>query len=283
MAKMKFKVGDKVKFKKDLVEGEEYNGLMFLGKPAGMDKAKIYTLLFEDDDGALFIMTEKKAFWVTPEMIELVERNKKNTKFKIGDIVVIKNKNDGAKFKVIGGPERSALGNAYRLTCINKYQTIGTSKSDSKSSFDYFSIWVTGKDLELDKEETPTITEHLIRGYKTIVKLSNGKVGIAQCSPEDKFDVYEGLRVATARAYGKEIEEPKKEEPKFEVWDRVRYTGEEGDFGEGTIVEISDEDIRPYLVLFDKPNFMLHDGTLIAKNEYPPRCWWCGSKELEKI
>ena len=54
--------------------------------------------------------------------------------------------------------------------------------------------------------EYPTIVMHLIRGNKTIVKLSNGKVGIAKCSPEDQFDVYEGLRIATARAYGKEQE-----------------------------------------------------------------------------
>lgn len=54
------------------------------------------------------------------------------------------------------------------------------------------------------KGEHPTIVMHLIRGNKTIVKLSNGKVGIAKCSPEDEFDIYEGLRIATARAYGKE-------------------------------------------------------------------------------
>ena len=51
----------------------------------------------------------------------------------------------------------------------------------------------------------PTIVEHLIRGNKTIVKLSNGKVGVAKCSPEDEFDYYEGLRLATARAYGKDV------------------------------------------------------------------------------
>lgn len=59
--------------------------------------------------------------------------------------------------------------------------------------------------IEYRIEEYPTIISHLIRGNKTIVTLSNGKVGVAKCSPEDKFDVYEGLRVATARAYGKEL------------------------------------------------------------------------------
>lgn len=53
-------------------------------------------------------------------------------------------------------------------------------------------------------DKHPTITEHIIRGNKTIVKLSNGKVGIARCHPDDEFDIYEGLRIATARAYGKD-------------------------------------------------------------------------------
>lgn len=39
---------------------------------------------------------------------------------------------------------------------------------------------------------------------KTVIKLSDGRVGVAFCSPEDTFDEYEGVRLATARAYGKE-------------------------------------------------------------------------------
>lgn len=64
--------------------------------------------------------------------------------------------------------------------------------------------WNWYPEMIAEKVEYPTIVEHLIRGNKTIVKLSNGKVGVAKCSPEDEFDYYEGLRIATARAYGKE-------------------------------------------------------------------------------
>lgn len=197
MAKMKFKVGDKVKFKKDLVMGKYYGGIEYLD---GMDKATIYEV--RRIIGNRLALVDNILLWyATPEMIEYAE------------------------------------------------------------------------------DTAPTITEHLIRNNKTIVKLSNGKVGIAQCSPEDKFDVYEGLRVATARAYGRDIEEPKKEEPKFEVWDRVRYKGIEDNFGEGTIVEIEAVSSLPYLVLFDKPNYGLHNNC----GEFPPRCWWCKAEQLEKI
>ena len=53
-------------------------------------------------------------------------------------------------------------------------------------------------------DDRATIEMHIIRGNKTVVRLSNGKVGVARCNPQDAFDVYEGLRIAAARAYGKE-------------------------------------------------------------------------------
>ena len=63
----------------------------------------------------------------------------------------------------------------------------------------------------------------------------------------------------------------------------MRYKGIEGNFGEGTIVEIEAVSPLPYLVLFDKPNGVFHDGSYTAKNKYPSRCWWCVAEQLEKI
>ena len=84
-----------------------------------------------------------------------------------------------------------------------------------------------------DAELQPTIVEHLIKGNKVIVKLSNGKVGVAACSPEDKFDVCEGLKLAIDRAYGKvpgfkkdKKKEPKNTEPKVKEVDRSAKAGE---------------------------------------------------------
>lgn len=64
--------------------------------------------------------------------------------------------------------------------------------------------------IEKKVEKYPTVVDHLIKGRKTIVKLSNGKVGIAVCSPEDTFNPYEGFRLASARAYGYEAPYEKK-------------------------------------------------------------------------
>lgn len=81
----------------------------------------------------------------------------------------------------------------------------------------------------------PTIVEHLVRGNKTIVKLSDGKVGVAKCNPEDTFDVYEGLTLALARAYGKE-ESPavKEEKPEFKPHLERMTGGHLGVIGEPT-------------------------------------------------
>lgn len=66
------------------------------------------------------------------------------------------------------------------------------------------------------EEQPVTIVEHLVKDRKTIVKLSNGKVGVAVCSPEDEFDIFEGLKLATERAYGR-AEPYKKVKPVKEV------------------------------------------------------------------
>lgn len=91
----------------------------------------------------------------------------------------------------------------------------------------------TAEMIECKVEERPTIVEHLIKGNKVIVKLSNGKVGVAACSPEDKFDEYEGLKLAIDRAYGKVPgfkKESKKGEKKSET--KVREVSRPAKVGE---------------------------------------------------
>ena len=79
-------------------------------------------------------------------------------------------------------------------------------------------------------ENRPNIT-HIVKKNTVIVKLGDGRKGIAKCSPDDKFNLAFGTALAVARAYGdKETEakllaepsEPVKEEPKFKVGELVR-------------------------------------------------------------
>ena len=79
-------------------------------------------------------------------------------------------------------------------------------------------------------ENRPNIT-HIVKKNTVIVKLGDGRKGIAKCSPDDKFNLAFGTALAVARAYGdKETEakllaepsEPVKEEPKFKAGELVR-------------------------------------------------------------
>ena len=79
-------------------------------------------------------------------------------------------------------------------------------------------------------EYTQNIT-HIVNKNAVIVKLRDGRKGIAKCSPDDKFNLAFGTALAVARAYGdKETEakllaepsEPVKEKPTFKVGELVR-------------------------------------------------------------
>ena len=79
-------------------------------------------------------------------------------------------------------------------------------------------------------ENRPNIT-HIVNKNAVIVKLDDGRKGIAKCNPTDKFNLAFGTALAVARAYGdKETEakllaepaEPVKEKPTFKVGELVR-------------------------------------------------------------
>lgn len=77
-------------------------------------------------------------------------------------------------------------------------------------------------------EYTQNIITHIVNKNAVIVKLGDGRKGVAKCSPDDKFNLALGTALAVARAYGdKETEakllaEPVKEKPKFKVGELVR-------------------------------------------------------------
>ena len=129
-------------------------------------------------------------------------------------------------------------------------------------------------------DHQPVIVEHLIKDRKTIVKLSNGRVGIAQRSPEDKFDIYEGLRIAAARAYEKGSDEIfGEEEPKVREVGRVAKVGEyikivkptlaAGLYNAGDVLQVSEVSDRTKGAVYSKdiysPYFERHP---IWKCEY---------------
>lgn len=74
----KYKVGDKVKFKKDLVVGEVYNGITFL---SGMEDCidSVGEIIDEADSNAPYVKFNSpcRHYYLGIDMIEKVEEEKK--------------------------------------------------------------------------------------------------------------------------------------------------------------------------------------------------------------
>lgn len=166
-------------------------------------------------------------------------------KFKVGDIIKA-NKESNERY----GVTTQKNGWIGKVTSVKKNGDISV-KTLTPEEYE-------GRVFEVDEryfylvEDKQNIT-HIVNKNAVIVKLSDGRTGVAKCSPNDKFNLAFGTALAVARAYGdKETEakllaepsEPVKEEPKFKVGELVRirqWNDMEEEFGinrEGTILTL---------------------------------------------
>ena len=113
--------------------------------------------------------------------------------------------------------------------------------------------------LKRVEQDYPTITEHLIRGNNVIIKLSNGKVGVARCNPTDKFDIAIGTELAVKRAYGTE---------KYVINDYGTETIND-ELKVGDIVRVVDkgEQYSCYLSFFEENKFTKYINQFIKRGE----------------
>lgn len=121
-------------------------------------------------------------------------------KLKVGDKVKIVDKRTGTGWNTCGKMDKW-LG---KIMTIRDTALCGLVKMCEDADENNDGWWWSSHMIDCKVDEPATIKMHIIHGNKTVVRLSNGKVGIARCNPQDSFDVYEGLRIAAARAYGKE-------------------------------------------------------------------------------
>ena len=134
------------------------------------------------------------------------------------------------KFKV--GDKVRAITNEYEFTSIASQWEGIVAQVEDDGSFD--AVTTKGYDLsigvvfdglstcdfELITPETIVITND---GRVTMARLKQGneilKIGVAKCSPDDEFSLETGAKLALGRLFE---QEPKKEELKYKVGDRVR-------------------------------------------------------------
>lgn len=144
-------------------------------------------------------------------------------KFKVGDIIKANEKSN--EWYNITTQKNGWTG---KVTSVRKYGDISVKTLTPE---EYEGRVYSVEEEFFDLVEDSQIATHIVNKNAVIVKLDDGRKGIAKCSPDDKFNIAFGTALAVARAYGdKETEakllaepsEPVKEEPKFTVGELVR-------------------------------------------------------------
>lgn len=239
----KLKVGDKVRIVSEKA-GDYWDpeGGMdkYLGKVMTVrGKSKIRgcnVVLMEEDYGTVFTFVGRCYGWCAHMIAEKVKPVKEvKRKAKVGEwIKIVKPDMAFGHYKkgdIIYVPQLWHNGCPYPVFSDGSYLWVGHDEyvvlenyvpEDKPKEVTISGTWTFADKLATEfnpkkiEYQPVTIAKHLVKDRKTIVKLSDGRVGIAVCSPDDEFDIYEGLRLATERAYGR-AEPYKKPSPVKEV------------------------------------------------------------------
>lgn len=143
-------------------------------------------------------------------------------KFKVGDI--IRANKESNKEYIITNQERNWTG---KILSIENGRIYAETITPTCYKGDKYRLMEKYFDLVEDKQNMMSI----VNKNAVIVKLGDGRKGVAKCSPDDKFNLAFGTSLAVARAYDdKETEakllaepsEPVKEKPTFKVGELVR-------------------------------------------------------------
>ena len=143
-------------------------------------------------------------------------------KFKVGDIIKANKDSNGYYFYT--NQERNWTGKILSIENGLIYAETITPEEDKGETYHLLEKY-------FDLVDGNQIQNHIVNKNIVIVKLGDGRKGVAKCSPDDKFSLAFGTALAVARAYGdKETEakllaepsEPVKEEPTFKVGELVR-------------------------------------------------------------
>ena len=140
------------------------------------------------------------------------------SKFKVGDIIEA-NKESNKEYRITNKKN----GWTGKVMSVRKYGDIFV-KTLTPEEYE-------GRVFEVDERYfylvgDNQIKKHIVNKNAVIVKLGDGRKGIAKCSPDDKFNLAFGTALAVARAYGDKETEAKllaepsehvKEEPKFMI------------------------------------------------------------------
>lgn len=141
-------------------------------------------------------------------------------KFKVGDIIKANKKSN--KEYLVTNQKNGWTGIVFTIKSDSRIGVVALTPEEDKGEI------YTVKEACFDLVEYTQIMMSIVNKNAVIVKLHDGRKGVAKCSPDDKFNLAFGTALAVARAYGDKETEAKllaehvKEEPKFKVGELVR-------------------------------------------------------------
>ena len=144
-------------------------------------------------------------------------------KFKVGDIIKANKKSN--KEYLVTNQKNGWTGIVFTIKSNSRIGVVALTPEEDKGEI------YTVKEACFDLVEYTQIMMSIVNKNAVIVKLRDGRKGVAKCNPDDKFNLAFGTALAVARAYGdKETEakllaepsEPVKEKPTFKVGELVR-------------------------------------------------------------
>ena len=141
-------------------------------------------------------------------------------KFKVGDIIKA-NKKSNKRYSVTT-QKNGWTGIVFTIKSDSLMGVVSLTPEEEKGEI------YTVNEAYFDIAENEQNITHIVNKNAVIVKLGDGRKGIAKCSPDDKFNLAFGIALAVARAYGDKETEDKllaeliKEKPKFKVGELVR-------------------------------------------------------------
>lgn len=219
------------------------------------------------------------------------------SKFKVGDIIKANEKSNSAYCYT--NQERNWTGKILSIENGLIYVETITPEEDKGEKYHLLEKYF---DLEkcFDIEENRQNITQIVNENAIIVKLRDGRKGVAKCSQDDKFNLAFGTALAVARAYGdKETEaklltEPVKEEPKFKIGELVRirqWNDMEKEFGTTGIGSVNCKcqfttEMKPLCGKYAEIKDIRVDGIVFLhffNCEKEDKCWSYSTDMIEKV
>lgn len=178
---MKYKVGDKVRIRRDLVVGGRYGGLDCL-QDHKKECGKIFTI--ESTEGRDYRLNDNE-YWWSEKMLEEVDK----MKHKVGDKVRVR------KDLVIGRD----YGKYFVSEIMSK--KCGKTVKIKEVEDDFYLLEGCGgyRWTEEMLEEVEEMNINITAAGNLVTAQMGDNYGVARCHPEDEFDIFAGAKLALER------------------------------------------------------------------------------------